>query len=751
MARVRAIGGGAVRRPQYRRISTPRTHSPKKLPLVGRRGPGYTPRMNRHLLICGLSVIVAGLMPAADAGATGPHQALPDAFVELQRQAHREVLTVHLRVDWEVLGGRLSEVQVETLQRRYLEDAGAEVMTAMLLARRPAEDRARMPWLGDEPVGDWLPLIRLVRPPAPVPRREHEAERPPPPPPTSPLNGDPAVGGVKGALSGKTVYLSPGHGWTWSPGMGRWHTQRGNTHDIVEDFVNAEGALHYLVPLLLNAGARVVGARALDLQSHSEIVADGAPKSGYSEVGTWQKGTNPGFAAGKAPYKDGVNPFALGGYRATKAVKGKPTATASFVPKIPATGRYAVYVGYTAGNNRVADAHFEIRHAGGVEHRRVDMRKHGQTWTRIGYFPFYAGSDPAKGAVLLHNDTLGDPSGKYVIADVVRFGGGMGVIARGKNKPPASGATTLRPAWESNARYHTQYMGAPKSVYDYSSSGDGSDDVGARSRFAAWHPEAGEAARYLAWHSHPPDPARGTSTYVYGPGKPWSGAPFTGVKGSMELAKLLQKTLVADIRATFDKGWKDRGVRTAWFGEVNPKHNPEMPAALVECAFHSTKADADFLRQPRFRHLVARAMYKSIVGYFAAKGGPSTIAPEPPAALSATVHDDGKNPGVATMKLTWKAGATGGVHGGKATSWLVQTSTDGFGFDAGTSSHTTSMSIPLGKRGETTFVRVLAVNAGGVSLPSSVVGVVRGCGPSAALAVQGFSRMAAGQLPIDDL
>ena len=53
--------------------------------------------------------------------------------------------------------------------------------------------------------------------------------------------GVPAVAreGFRGVLSGKAVYLSPGHGFTWSPPFG-WRTQRGNTNDIVEDLVSAE-------------------------------------------------------------------------------------------------------------------------------------------------------------------------------------------------------------------------------------------------------------------------------------------------------------------------------------------------------------------------------------------------------------------------------------------------------------------------------------------------------------------------------
>src|SRR6185503_1866805 len=52
----------------------------------------------------------------------------------------------------------------------------------------------------------------------------------------------------EGTLSGKIVYLSAGHGWTFV--SGGWHTQRGNTNGLVEDFITTEGVAQYLVPYL---------------------------------------------------------------------------------------------------------------------------------------------------------------------------------------------------------------------------------------------------------------------------------------------------------------------------------------------------------------------------------------------------------------------------------------------------------------------------------------------------------------------
>ena len=57
-----------------------------------------------------------------------------------------------------------------------------------------------------------------------------------------PSTGSPVA---TGTLSGKTVWLSPGHGWH-NTGSG-YNTQRGTSNEIVEDFTTAESIDYYLM------------------------------------------------------------------------------------------------------------------------------------------------------------------------------------------------------------------------------------------------------------------------------------------------------------------------------------------------------------------------------------------------------------------------------------------------------------------------------------------------------------------------
>jgi len=545
-------------------------------------------------------------------------------------------------------------------------------------------------------------------------------------------------GAQGGALAGKTVYVSAGHGWTWVDSLTSWRTQRGNTHDLVEDFISAETVDQFLLRYLLNMGAHVVPVRESDLNANLDIVdesfgdgrfvVEGDPALVDEKTG--------GYGLVSTPIAGGENPFTAGA-ALTFDASAQETARVSWTFAVPEDGEYNVYIGYVQAADRASDAHYIVNHAGGDTHFYVDQRRHGSTWVLLGRFYFEMGIAPERGSIVLANDSADAPATLSI--DAVRIGGGVGVIDRG-------GGANGRPMFENNARYNAQLSGAPSTVYDYSST-DGNDDVGTRSRFSAWDHEDGEDAVYIAWHTNAPDPARGTSSFAYGPSAYGPLSEFSGVPGSLELMDAVHTELVADIRAGWQSDWQDRAQHTAYFGEVNPSHNPEMPAALFEIAFHDTAADADALRDPRFRRLAARAMAQGVARYFAERDGRAVVlAPEPP---TAPMIAHGASAG--TLDISWRPPAVDPGGGDEATGYVVYLSGDGRGFDSGQVVDDERLTI-ASPGGSEVYVRVTAVNDGGESFPSPVVGArVAGAAGARVLVVGGFDRIDRAMLIPEDL
>jgi MYXO-CTERM domain-containing protein len=578
-------------------------------------------------------------------------------------------------------------------------DCGLEPLGATyvpLPSPRPHETR----WLSSEP-----PLVR----------REDVSSG------VRALSGLPQTRVRTGALSGKTIYLSPGHGFFRSSPLGRWATQRGNTNDVVEDLVSIETLNQYLLPMLMGAGATVVPVRESDLNPRMVILNNGG--AGYSEegaAGLFSTSTLAGWGPPPVPMGNAVEPFKLGGNRLMTAA---PTATASatWAPTVPADGYYHVYVSYSAYSARVPDAHYVVRHAGGESHFRVNQRRHGGTWVLLGRFYFRAGLHPATASVVALNDSTASGN---VSLDAVRFGGGSGAIGDGTLAP------LPRPRFEECARYHTQFSGAPPAVFAPSGvnalSNERNDDVSARPRFASWLHEDGEDAVYVAWHTNasgltkPDDRFRGTEVYVYGPNPVDGTLNFTGVPGGDVLGHKLREELMQDIRNGVEPTWRMRSLRSANFGELNPAHNPEMPSVLLELAYHDHPSDAVFLKRPEFRRVAARAILQGLIKYFAARDGITELKlpPEPPTALVARNVDGGK------VEVRWARPSTDTLDlgGHEASGYRVYQSADGLAWNEGSESTGTAFSVALSP-GTTRYFRVASVNAGGESFPSEVVGV----------------------------
>ncbi len=247
--------------------------------------------------------------------------------------------------------------------------------------------------------------------------------------------GQPPVHGQgqpQGPLSGKTVWLSAGHGWYWSTTLSSWRSQRPNTYGIIEDFANAEAVNYYLARYLWNAGADVWLVRERAMTEHEVIVDNDSGAPAYTETGSWTTSSTPGYNEGT--------------YRWASTFDDAATAAATWTPNLPEAGRYAVWAWYREGANRAFDARFEVHHAGGITTVSTSQEVHGRTWRYLGEYYFEAG---ASGYVTLINQS--DDPAQVVVADAIRFGGGLGSI-------PEPGGTSGEPRWEEASKYWVQYQ-----------------------------------------------------------------------------------------------------------------------------------------------------------------------------------------------------------------------------------------------------------------------------------------------------
>jgi hypothetical protein len=567
----------------------------------------------------------------------------------------------------------------------------------------------------------FIPLAAFL-PQVPAPRKETAlgGEETAPAFPTY-VGQPPALGQgqPRGALSGKTVYVSAGHGWQWNEYVGNWRTQRPPYPNppyegpIIEDHNNAEAVNQYLLRYLWNAGAQVWPVRERDMNP-VEVLVDGdlpIPSTGYREVGAWL--TTAFTGTGHA----GTD------YRWTATVTSTPTASAVWTATLPADGEYAVTVWYRPGAGRVADARYTIHHAGGETTVLVDQRHHGITWHYIGSYAFRAGQ---VATVTLSN--LSSQAGRVVVADAIRFGGGvfddLTGIETDAPYPP------WKPWWEVAAFYYTQRMGAPKPP----------GDVTSRPIYARWeHAGTGDDAVYVSWHSNGfagyQETASGTETYVH------NGEWLTRTEGSLELQHALHAELVHDIRAGWDDTWTDRGEKQMNLGELRELWDEDpatrMPGALIEIAFHDHPDDTDSLKEPAFNMLVARAVYQGIVKYFEQRDSVDlALLPEPPTRLRIV------NSGAGQVTVRWSPSPIDalGLVGDAATGYRVYTSTDGLGWSNGEPVPATAYTLTGLEEGQLLFVRVTATNDGGESFPTETLAVRVG-EVANVLLVNGFDRL----------
>ena len=585
-------------------------------------------------------------------------------------------------------------------------------------------------------------------------------------------------------LTNKHIALWQSHGFYYEQSLLRWEWQRARILQTVEDLYTQSYVLPFLVPMLENAGATVALPRERDTNTE-EIIVDNdgnhfSVASLYSETQgqeAWDS-LSTGFAHTQAVYTQGQNPFTLGTSRTIKMVKdayGKQVSTASWIPAIQQPGEYAVYVSYRSLPNSTDCARYTVCHEGGQTHFLVNQQMGGGTWVYLGTFYFSSSQEQAEEGtqqgVFLSNAT---PEGhKYnkkhvVVADAVKFGGGMGNIGRIPNNWNADSLFVLEPQtsgyprYTEGARYWLQWAGFADSVYSYTSNkNDYTDDymsrgiwVNALSGGSNVNPKA-EGLHVpidlsVAFHTDAgttvDDEMIGTlaiyTRYKNGSDVFPSGEPRLI---SRELTDLIQTQICEDLQREFDQEWPRRGL---WDKSYAESRVPEVPAMLLELLSHQNFADMRYGLDPKFRFTVSRAIYKGILRFISLRDGlPYVVQPLAVRSFGIDVEYAQQGP---IAHLSWKPQTDPLEPTAVAKQYIVYTavSKPGMpigGYDNGMLVNEPHVQIPI-EHGKIYSFKVVAINEGGASFPSEVLSV--GVTPNynynnTVLVINGFDRISA--------
>ena len=556
-------------------------------------------------------------------------------------------------------------------------------------------------------------------------------------------------------LSGRHIALWQSHGRYFDQAADRWQWQRPCLFQTCEDMFTQGFVLPYLVPMLENAGAYILMPRERDTQ-RNEVITDNDPTcrargfGEYKEIGKWSD-AGYGFADTSATYLDLENPFRAGTARQALCVGPKSKATSSVIwtPEIPERGKYAVYISYKTTTNSTSAAHYTVNHLGGSSEFIVNQKMGGGTWIYLGTFEFEQGTD---GNVRLDNRLLEGYSyevGSIVTADAVRFGGGMGNIARcavpsqedSLNMVFPEPAVSGLPRYAEAARYSMQWAGVDTTIY-YQNKGlsDYRDDFMSRGDWVEWisrgsrtNPKAEGGLGIpvdLSFGFHtdagitPNDSLIGTlAIYTYKSERTTKLPAGEDRMTSRMYADIVQSQIVNDLRSEFDSLWTRRSI---WDRGYRESRTPSCPAMLLELLSHQNFADMKYGLDPSFRFTVSRAIYKGMLKYLSNRYGCSyVVQPLPVDHIGVEFIANGN------AVVSWKPVDDPLEPTASPTGYILYKRIGEGVFDRGTTVSNESIydgyiryevEIP---EGQVVSFKVAAYNDGGRSFPSEIVSIGR--------------------------
>ncbi|MBQ5895337.1 MAG: xanthan lyase [Bacteroidaceae bacterium] len=552
---------------------------------------------------------------------------------------------------------------------------------------------------------------------------------------------------VHAGLDGRHLAVWQSHGNYYNMELNVWKWQRPLLYCTVEDLFTQSIVVPFLMPMLENAGAVVYTPRERDWQPNCVIVDN--DKCAYGSKYIEQNGRDrkwstcaPGYAPAKDVYYDLDDPFVMGTSRVVDAMRSKKrNAKVVWRPDIPESGDYAVYVSYETFENSIPDALYTVMHSGGETSFEVNQTMGGSTWVYLGTFHFDKGVDEAQGVVLTNYSRHEG----VVSADAVRFGGGMGNVARG-----VESKTSGMPRYLEAARYNLQTSGFPFDVYSaYKGENDYRDDVVGRphsvnylSGGSVYNPDTTGLKVPLelsfGFHSDagvlPGNEVVGSLGVVT---TRFNGDTLeTGLSRQMsrDLVSYLLNNVQDDITARYGGHWPVRGILDRNYGETRV---PYIPSVIFESLSHQNFMDMVYGHDPDFKFTIARAVYKSLLKHLCyVHDREFVVQPLPVSNFSMSMLQNDEE-----IELRWRPVEDPLEPTAVPDKYIVYKSINGGGYDNGTVVKEPCCIMPV-EKGVIYCFKVAALNAGGCSLPSEELSLYLAKNEKArVLVVNGFHRL----------
>lgn len=578
-----------------------------------------------------------------------------------------------------------------------------------------------------------------------------------------------------GGLYYNNIAVWPSHGWYYESRQDRWKWQRPRLFSTVEDLLTRGFVLPYLVPMLENSGASVFLPVERDTQTRELIGDNDGSARGvrYRVPDNVLSVSEPQGFLLKDTLFPGDNPFAGGTSLRYAAIPGSDARVgveADFEP-----GYYGVYVSWQTSKNSSSQVVYEVVHAAGSDEFVANQRIGGGTWVYLGTFRFdrHNPDGQSQGVYV----SLAGETGSTISVDAVRFGGGMGNVAR---RPPGSVVSNVwslrdggqpaeettigghsrftwktsgRPRFMEGARYYLQYAGFPDTLVYSLNDGknDYNDDYMSRGEWVNYlkgspsGPQKDRKTRGLgvpvdlafSFHTDagitPAEKVIGTlAIYSTWPDEGSFPDGFSRM-GSRDLSDMIQSQIVEDIRVLHNPDWSRRGL---WDRQYSEAWRPNVPSMLLELLSHQNLADMRFGLDPRFRFSVSRSIYKGMLKYIAASEGRDyVVQPLPPDHFAIARN------GEEELILSWRPVVDPLESSAKPNGYKIYQSIHDRGFVEIRSVADTFAIIGIRDRSAIHQYRITAYNSGGESFPTEVLSARLSGRKGTGLVVNGFDRV----------